>query len=156
MEYIDINEALTVYQKTIDASGGGDMGIIKPDGIESILDFIQNDDYYPTMTEKVNALVHSLCTGHNFSDGNKRVALTLGTYLLFKNGYYWAATTFLKRMEDVVLCVAAGMLSREDLLQYTHCVVEGIDYTEPLKIRLVNMIEEMMNSTNNSNITSKN
>lgn len=146
MEYIDINEALNVYRKTIEVSGGGDIGVLKEGGVEAILDFIQNDDYYPTFVDKVNALVHSLCTGHNFIDGNKRVSLTLGAYLLFKNGHYWAATTFLQRMEGVVLCTAGGLLSRDELLEYTHCAIECIDYPEQLKIHLVEMLEKLNNN----------
>lgn len=148
MKYIDIEEALSVYKKTIEASGGGDMGIIKQDGIVAVLDFVRNDDYYPTITEKVNYLVFSLCTGHNFTDGNKRVALTLGVYFLILNGHYWAAANFMRAMENVVLCAAGGLLAKDDLLEYTHCAVECIDYPETLKVQLVNMLNELRSQQN--------
>ena len=51
--YIDYNEALNVYSKTIAASDGGFEGVRDEGGIRATLDFVQNDLYYPTFVEKL-------------------------------------------------------------------------------------------------------
>ena len=43
-------------------------------------------DAYPTVAEKVAALLHSLVLNHPFVDGNKRIAQLLPTHFLKKNG----------------------------------------------------------------------
>jgi len=52
--YIDYDEALMVYRKMIEASNGGFLGVRDEGGIRSTLNFIQNDDYYPTFTDKLS------------------------------------------------------------------------------------------------------
>jgi len=94
LKYIDYDEALVVYSKTVAASGGGLQGVKDEGGIRKVLDFVQNDLYYPTFVEKLTYLVFGLCTGHYFEDSNKRVALTIGVWFLVHNGYYWHAYNF--------------------------------------------------------------
>ena len=86
--YIDYDEALNIYGKMIDASDGGFEGVRDEGGIRAALDFVQNDLYYPTFADKLTYLMYRFCSGHFFNDGNKRIALTLGTYFLHKNNYY--------------------------------------------------------------------
>lgn len=97
LKYISYDEALLVYAKTIAASRGGFSGIRDEGGIKSVLDFVQNDLYYPEFIDKLAYLVFVFCTGHYFNDGNKRIALTIGSYFLYKNGQYWAACVFMQR-----------------------------------------------------------
>lgn len=52
LKYIDYDEALVVYSKTVAASGGGLQGVKDEGGIRKVLDFVQNDLYYPTFVEK--------------------------------------------------------------------------------------------------------
>ncbi len=89
--YIDYDEVLSIYGKMIDASDGGFEGVRDEGGIRATLDFVQNDLYYPTFADKLTYLMYRFCSGHFFNDGNKRIALTLGTYFLHKNKYYWHA-----------------------------------------------------------------
>lgn len=83
--YIDYEEVLDVYASTIEKSGGGFSGVRDEGGIRSVIDFMQNDLYYPDFTAKLSYLVFRFCSGHFFNDGNKRIALTLGAYFLHKN-----------------------------------------------------------------------
>ncbi len=46
LKYIDYDEALVVYNKTVAASGGGLQGVKNEGGIRKVLDFVQNDLYY--------------------------------------------------------------------------------------------------------------
>lgn len=137
IQYISFEEVLSVYQKMIDQSGGGFSGIRDEGGIRMILDYVQNDDYYPTFIEKLNYLVYRFCSGHFFTDGNKRISLTIGAYFLLKNEYYWAATTFMQRMEAIVYHVAASNISQDLLLKIMACVVSCEDFNESLKMELV-------------------
>ena len=68
-----------------------------------MLDFVQNDLYYPTFLDKLTYLIYGFCTGHYFEDCNKRVALTLGVWFLFYNGYYWHAANLMPRMEVFIM-----------------------------------------------------
>jgi len=141
IQYISYQEALDVYRKTIQHSGGGDAGILKEGNIESILEFVQNDDYYPTFVEKLNYLVFAFCTGHTFSDGNKRVSITLGTYFLYKNGYYWASTQFLSRMEMIIYHVAAGHINKDQLLMFMGPVVRCEEFDESTKLLMAEILQ---------------
>ena len=57
IKYIVYDEALIIYQKMLEKSGGGFSGIRDEKGIRSTLDFIQNDIYYPSFVEKLTYLV---------------------------------------------------------------------------------------------------
>ena len=142
IQYISYDEALIVYQKTIEKSGGGLSGIRDEGGIKSVLDFVQNDDYYPDFISKLAYLVFRFCSGHYFLDGNKRIALTLGVYFLHKNKHYWAATQFMKRMEAIIYHVAASNINGELLLPIIKCVVECNDFDERLKMDIINAIQK--------------
>ena len=151
IQYITYDEALVVYQKTIEKSGGGFSGIRDKGGIESVLDFIQNDAYYPDFVSKLSYLVFRFCSGHFFNDGNKRIALTLGTYFLHKNGHFWAAAQFMQRMEAVVYHIAASNIDDELLRRIVNCIVDGSDFDENLKIDIINAMQksEISNLKNN-------
>jgi len=142
IQYISYAEALNVYEKTIEKSGGGFSGIRDQGGMESVLDFMQNDLYYPDFVSKLSYLVFRFCSGHFFNDGNKRIALTLGTYFLYKNGHYWAAAQFMQRMEAIIYHIAASNIGDELLLKIMACVVDCLDFDEELKIELIHAMEK--------------
>lgn len=138
IQYISYEESLVVYRKMIDASDGGFTGIRDKGGILSTLDFVQNDDYYPTFSEKLSFLVFKFCSGHYFNDGNKRIALTLGAYFLHKNGYPWEAYIFMRQLEAIVYHVAASHIDQDLLLRIMTAFMSGKDYDEELKIDIAN------------------
>ena len=134
VQYITWEELLQVYEKTVEDSGGGYSGIRDKERLESVLEFVQNDLYYPTFEDKLTFLVSRICTGHLFNDGNKRMSLTLGVYFLHKNGRYWAATTFMSQMAAIIMHVAAGNINAELLARIIPNVIKGKDFSEDLKI----------------------
>lgn len=138
IQYITYYEVIDVYSRTIEKSGGGFSGIRDEGGIKSVIDFVQNDTYYPDFTTKLTYIVYRFCTGHFFNDGNKRIALTLGTYFLHKNKHNWAAVNFMKRMEAIIYHVAAGNISDELLLPIMQAVVDCTDFSESLKLDIAN------------------
>lgn len=138
--YIDFDEVLDVYARTIEHSGGGFSGIRDEDSIKSILDFVQNDLYYPTFVEKLAFLISRFCTGHYFNDGNKRISLTLGVYFLHKNGYYWEATVLMKEAEAIIYHLAAGNIDADFFGQWLQCFMNRTELSEELKLQLAKAI----------------
>ena len=142
IKYFSFEEVLEVYRKTIHYSGGGFSGIRDEGGIRSIIDFVQNDWYYPRFVDKLTYIVYSFCAGHYFTDGNKRIALTLGTYFLHKNAYYWQACVFMRKMESFVYHVAASNIDKDLLQRIIQCIMDGVDYDEEFKIDIANAIRD--------------
>ena len=140
INYIDFEETLMVYRKTIDTSGGGFSGICDEGGIKSVLDFVQNDLYYPEFIDKLTYLVFGFCTGHYFNDGNKRIALTIGAFFLYKNSQYWAACVFMQRLEMIVYHIAAGNIDKDLFRELIKQVVNGKEFTEEQKLALIHSI----------------
>ena len=140
LKYITYDEALVVYSKTVAASGGGLQGVKDAGGIRKVLDFVQNDLYYPTFAEKLTYLVFGFCTGHYFEDSNKRVALTLGVWFLVHNGYYWHAYNFMQCMEAIIYHVAAGHIDKDLVLRVINYYMANEDYPEDLKLELIHAI----------------
>ena len=142
IHYISYEEVLKVYRKMIEASDGGFTGVRDKGGILAILYFMQNDDYYPTFTEKLSCLVFKFCSGHYFNDGNKRIALTLGAYFLHKNDYPWEACTFMRQFEAIVYHIAASHIDQDLLLRITNAFMNKKDYSESLKIDIAHAMSK--------------
>lgn len=141
LKYINFDEALEVYKKTVAASGGGLQGVKDEGGVRKVLDFVQNDMYYPTFVDKLTYLVFGLCTGHYFEDSNKRVALTIGVWFLFNNGHYWHAYSFMQCMEAIIYHVAAGRIDKDLLQRVIECFMANEDYPEDLKLDIIHAID---------------
>ncbi len=142
IQYITYDEVLLVYEKTIEKSGGGFSGIRDQGGIESVIEFTQNDLYYPDFVSKISYLVYRFCSGHFFNDGNKRIALTLGVYFLHKNHHYWAATQFMQRLEAIIYHIAASHIDDDLLLRIMYSIVNCTDFDEALKIDIANAMSK--------------
>ena len=137
LSYIDYEEALTIYYKTVEKSGGGMAGVRDEGGIRATLDFVQDDGYYPEIADKAAYLMFSLCRGHYFADCNKRISITLTLYFLVKNGYMYLAKTFMERMKAIGYHVAAGHIDRDLLTEIMTCIVNDEDYSESIKLELI-------------------
>lgn len=132
IDYIDYEQALKIYHKTIEKSGGGMAGVRDEGGIKLMLENIQKDMYYPEIADKAAYMMYSLCRGHYFSDCNKRISITLTMYLFLQNGYLFVAQNFMKNMEDIALDLAAGCMEKELLTEIMHCLVNDEDYPESI------------------------
>ena len=138
--YFTYEDVLDVYARTIDKSGGGFIGVRDEGGIKLVVDFVQNDTYYPDFATKLTYLVFRFCSGHFFNDGNKRISLTLGAYFLHINRHNWAAVTFMKRMEAIVYHIAKGNIDEELLLPIIQAIIACTDFSESLKISITEAI----------------
>ena len=138
--YFTYEDVLDVYARTIDKSGGGFIGVRDEGGIKLVVDFVQNDTYYPDFATKLTYIVFRFCSGHFFNDGNKRISLTLGAYFLHINRHNWAAVTFMKRMEAIVYHSAKGNIDEELLLPIIQAIIACTDFSESLKISITEAI----------------
>ncbi len=148
LSYIDYEEALTIYYKTVEKSGGGMAGVRDEGGIRATLDFVQDDGYYPEIADKAAYLMFSLCRGHYFADCNKRISITLTLYFLVKNGYMYLAKTFMERMEAIGYHVAAGHIDRDLLTKIMTCIVNDEDYSESIKLELIEAMSKDIGFSN--------
>ena len=138
----DINELVSLHQKTIEVSGGGTVGILSLNSLCAALDHIQNDDYYPTFEDKLTHLFYVANKSHSFQDGNKRIAITVGSIFLLKNGYINAAKEFLYRMEIIIYHVAASNIDKELLHEIITSILNEADFSEELKLKIACAISQ--------------
>ena len=142
-KYKNIDEALEIHRLTIENSGGGTLGHLEIGKLESVLMNIQNDEYYPTIQEKLTHLFFCTCQFHCFQDGNKRLALTLSTKFLIDNGYMLTAMSFMRTCENISYHVAAGKISKELLLEILTAVIDDkYEENEELKLKILNAISD--------------
>jgi len=141
--YITIKEAIEIHDKTIKNSGGGITQCIDRNKLDSVLQHIKNDDYYPTFIDKLTHLFFCTCQFHCFADGNKRIAITLSTQFLLKNGYLIIAKDFIGKMENVSYHVAAGKI-KKDLLNRILVSIFNREYDvdEEIKLEIYNAIKD--------------
>lgn len=140
--YITQEQAEHIHKKTVDLSGGGSYEAINIGYLYSALELIQNDDYYPTFEDKLIHLVWSINRNHAFSDGNKRLSITLGVQFLSLNGYLYCIERFLREMENISYHLAAGRIEKELLAEIIHSFLENDeDFSEELKLNLLLAID---------------
>ena len=140
--YLNLEDMLGYYCETIEQSGGGMLGVREREGIEKILDFVQNDVYYPTLEDKLTYMVFAFCTGHYFADGNKRISLVVGAHFLVKNKRAWAGFNFLPYMEAYIWHVAAGNIDKELLAKIIHSVINQEEIDEGTKLDIIHAMEK--------------
>ena len=87
--YLSLEQAIEIHTKTIEISGGGLNGVLEIEKLDSVLEHIQNDVYYPTFVDKLTHLFFSSNKFHCFLDGNKRIAISLSAQMLITNGYLY-------------------------------------------------------------------
>jgi len=139
--YLTRDQVLDTYSKTIDYSGGGTKDVIHLELLDTILDFVQNDDYYPTFEEKLTYLIFSINRNHIFEDGNKRLSISIGALFMLLNGYMCFVARYMTEMENVSYHLAAGHIEEDLLSEIIHSILEGEpEYSEDLKLRIYESI----------------
>ena len=134
--YFDVHYAVKLHDWIINNSGGL-AGIYNLGLIESPLEHIQNDDYYPEFEDKLTHLVFSINKSHAFADGNKRSSIALGGYFLELNGYDYIVKKFELKMENIAVSVAEGLISKDLLGEIIKSLIYEEDYSEALKLQIL-------------------
>ncbi|MDA3812994.1 MAG: type II toxin-antitoxin system death-on-curing family toxin [Candidatus Cloacimonetes bacterium] len=141
INYFGFETLIRIYQKTIEVSGGGSSGIKDQGQIESVLQHIQNDLYYPTFKDKLTHLFFSLNKFHCFSDGNKRIAISAGVLFLNLNGFIFRVADFITEMENISYHLAAGKIDKELLKEIITAVLYDDMENEELKLKVLTAIK---------------
>lgn len=134
--YFNAEYAIKTHDKIIEISGGLN-GIKNRGNLESPLLHIQNDDYYPSMEEKITHLVFTINKNHAFNDGNKRSSIALGAFFLELNGLDILVSRFIREMENFAVHVANNKVDKELLLEIVTSLIYEADFSEELKIKII-------------------
>lgn len=133
--YFDVTYAVRTHDWIIEESGGlkgtKDIG-----QLESPLEHIQNDWYYPEMEDKLTHLVFSINKNHAFNDGNKRSSLALGAYFLELNGFDYIVKHFVREMENIAVWVADNVIDKELLYKIISSILYDDEYSIALKLEI--------------------
>jgi death-on-curing protein len=138
--YFDSSYAVKKHDKILEISGGipgtKDLG-----ALESILEHIQNEDYYPSFEEKLTHLVFAINKGHCFNDGNKRTSIALGAFFLELNGLDIRVSKFIIEMENIAVAVADNYIGKELLGEIIISILNEEEYSEQLKLEIITQLE---------------
>jgi death-on-curing protein len=148
-QYFTVDFSIEVHDNIIRESGGF-MGIRDNGLIDSTLDHVQNDFYYPELEDKVTHLIYSFNKNHCFNDGNKRSSIALAAYFLTVNNLEGLVAKFIIEMENTVVDVADNCIDRDLLKEIVTSILYDYDYSEELKMKI---IQAKMNHLAKKNIT---
>lgn len=134
--YLSLDDAIETHRLTVIVSGGGTLGHLGIEQLGSVLQHIQNDEWYPTIADKLTHLFFCANKFHCFEDGNKRIAISLCAQMLLINGYTFI-TEFCFHMENISYHVASGAIDKDLLRDVFVAVLSGnMDSDEELKFRI--------------------
>jgi death-on-curing protein len=137
--YLTAPQVIAIHDHVLQLSGGMS-GVVKSWLIESTLDFVQSDDYYPRFADKVSYLLYSIAMNHCFADGNKRTALVVAMqFVLLNTNDADLSSRFMREFENIVVWVADGSLSKESLTEY----VDGFLWVWPSESTLLKVYQEL-------------
>lgn len=140
MYYLTLEQAMETHRITVQVSGGGALGILDVEKLDSVLCHIQNDDYYPEFEDKLTHLFFCTCQFHCFQDGNKRLAISLSAQFLLLNGYVFIAPGFMRKMENISYHVASGCIDKNLLHEIVVAILDGDEENETLKLKILQAI----------------
>jgi death-on-curing protein len=127
MRYLTLGEVLDLHRRLIEQSGGAE-GVRELGGVQSAVAQPQmsfgGEELYPTIESKATALCFSLVMNHPFVDGNKRIGHAAMETFLVLNGCELVADV--DDAEKLILNLAAGDLSREELLDWVNSHVQRL------------------------------
>ncbi|MGX9987502.1 type II toxin-antitoxin system death-on-curing family toxin [Soonwooa purpurea] len=135
--------AIKVHDKIIEISGG-QPGIKNFGNLDSPLNHLDNDDYYPAFEDKLTHLVFSVNKFHAFNDGNKRTSIAIGAYFLQLNGLEYCIDKFIIEMENIAVLVADNIIDKEFLKEIIFSILNEEDYNEEIKIKLFNGLSSIV------------
>lgn len=142
--YFDVQHAIQIHDWIIEHSGGR-AGTKDLSLLESPLEHVKNDGYYPSLEEKLTHLVFSINKHHAFTDGNKRSSIALGAYFLELNGYDFCVQYFVQQMENIAVWIADNVIDKELAREIITSIIYEDDYSEELKLKITHAIGNVGN-----------
>ncbi|MBS8121625.1 death-on-curing protein [Candidatus Vampirococcus lugosii] len=148
INYPDIDKLIEFHYKIIqlglDKGEGGSFGFLggkdKSD-LNSIIEFIKNDDHYPKLEDKITHLMFSINKNHIFVDGNKRSSIYFSAYFLSLNiSDNDLVKRYIRELEDITVYVADNKISKNLLGEIINSILNYEEYNEELKLKIFNSI----------------
>lgn len=134
--YFDVEYAIKEHDYIIERSGG--LSGIKDKGhLEAVLDFVQNDMYYPTFEDKAAYLFYALNKNHAFTDGNKRASVVLTAYFFELNQLDFIVGRFMREIENIAVDVADNAINRDLLFEIISSFIYEDDFSIELKMKII-------------------
>ena len=137
--YFDTVHAIREHDFIIENSGGRP-GVINAGLVDSVIEHMKNDLYYPEFEDKVCHLFYSINKNHTFNDGNKRTSIALSAYFLELNGFGYKVVYFIREMENVAVHVADNRIDKELLHKIITSILYERAYSEELQLMIMNAI----------------
>jgi len=134
--YFDSAHAIEVHDEIITKSGGI-QGILNIGLLESVIEHMQNDIYYPEIEHKTTHLFFSINKNHSFQDGNKRSSMALSAYFMELNGFDFRVGRFIREMENITVDVADNRVNKDLLFEVVSSILYEDDYSEGMKLKLI-------------------
>jgi death on curing protein len=126
--WLSVEELAVIHEEVLEATGGV-QGILHPGNLESALarpfTVVAGKEMFPSLTEKVAALVEGLVVFHPFADGNKRTALVAADVCLRLNGRR-LATGSEEAMEALFWAIARGEKSAAEITEWMEAHTEPV------------------------------
>ena len=119
MKYFPLQDIIALHDAMIATMQG--LKGIEPSRIvylESALNHIQNDDFYPLFVDKLTHLFFACIQFHLFLDGNKRTALLVAKLFIELNLPNHLSFDFYQQLENVAVAVADGKMNKEELKHF--------------------------------------
>lgn len=139
--YFNVEYTIKTHDWIIENSGGL-TGTKDVGQLESPLEHMQNDLYYPEIEDKLTHLVFSINKNHAFNDGNKRSSLALGAYFLELNGFDYIVQHFVREMENIAVWVADNVIDKELLHKIISSILYEDEYSISLKLEIYEAVQQ--------------
>lgn len=134
--YFSTEYEIFVHDQII-INSGGILGIINNGLLESSIEHIKNDLYYPNIEDKLTHLFFSINKNHCFNDGNKRASIALSAYFLEINNCSFIIPRFIEQMENITVDVADNRIDKELLHEIITSLLYQEDFSESLKLKII-------------------
>jgi death-on-curing protein len=134
--YFSTEYAIFFHDQII-INSGGILGIINNGLLESSIEHIKNDLYYPNIEDKLTHLFFSINKNHCFNDGNKRASIALSAYFLEINNCSFIIPRFIEQMENITVDVADNRIDKELLHEIITSLLYQEDFSESLKLKII-------------------
>lgn len=141
--YIELQDAIDKHDMAINKSGGL-LGIScqNQGRLAGILDFVKNDDYYPTFTDKLCYLTYAIAKDHLFLDGNKRGAMAIGAYFMALNSYEETIGQYWSEMENYIVWAMENRIPRMLFNQKIAYIISGDPEPDDFKLEVIHLLEK--------------
>ncbi|MGX3045838.1 type II toxin-antitoxin system death-on-curing family toxin [Helicobacter sp. T3_23-1056] len=119
MKYLSLDDTIALHDKMIGVMGGlKGFDKSRVAYLESALEHIQNDDFYPSFLDKLTHLIFCCVKFHPFLDGNKRSAILIARVFIKINYPQNLPNDFYAKLENVVVDVASDEMNKESLRDF--------------------------------------